>query len=260
MSRKVPCLRWHAFHTQKRGNAPDEYEDAFAGDADTARFAVADGATESSFVAAWAKLLAESFVADKGRSWRELDWLGAPRQHWANDVDPRPLPWYAEEKREQGAYATLLGVVLSCGRNGEGGSWRALAVGDSCLFRLRGGKVGKSFPLTRSSDFGNQPALLGSRGRHGDTPQGIRRARGKWRPGDRFLLMTDALAEWMLRRNEQRQRPADEIDQLLAESAPQDAFAAWVEERRNGQGLRNDDVTLVVIDLIENDLLFRAKR
>jgi hypothetical protein len=253
MSRNIPRLRWHAFHTHKRGNAPDEYEDAFAGDTAAARFAVADGASESSFTATWAKLLVDAFVAAKGRSWCDLGWLGPPRQHWAEDVDPRPLPWYAEEKREQGAFATLLGVVFRKVRHRaskrKDGAWRALSVGDSCLFRLRGGKLVRSFPMANSADFGNQPELLGSRGRPSDTPQGIRPGRGKWRPGDRFLLMTDALAEWMLRRNEQEQRPADDLDRLLAESSPQEAFAAWVEERRNGQGLRNDDVTLVVIDL-----------
>jgi hypothetical protein len=244
MPTELPSLRWYAFHTPRRGNTPDEYEDAFAGDAATGRFAIADGASESSFTGAWAKLLVEGFVAAKDRSWRNLDWLGPPRQRWAEDIDPQPLPWYAEEKREQGAYATLLGVAFARGL------WRALAIGDSCLFRIRGGKFEKSFPLVRSADFGNQPALLGSRGRPADTPaQGIRRTRGKWRPGDRFLLATDALAEWMLRRHEQAQRPADDIDRLLAEPSPQDTFAAWVEERRKNQGLRNDDVTLVVIDL-----------
>jgi serine/threonine protein phosphatase PrpC len=254
MSRNIPRLRWHAFHTHKRGNAPDEYEDAFAGDDATARFAVADGASESSFAAAWAKLLAEGFVAAKGRSWRDLAWLGPLRQEWADEVDPRPLPWYADEKRDQGAYATLLGVVFRNMRReaseNVAGTWRALSVGDSCLIRLRGGKLVRSFPLARSSDFDNQPALLGSRGRPVDTPsQGIRCARGRWRRGDRFLLMTDALAEWLLRRNEQELRPADDIERLLAESSPQDAFAAWIEERRKDQGLRNDDVTLLVIDL-----------
>jgi len=254
MPNKVPLVRWQAFHTHKRGNAPDEYEDAFAADAGKRRFAVADGASESSFVATWAKLLAEGFVAAGRKPWRELDWLKPARQSWAADVDPRPLPWYAEEKREQGAYATFLGIAFSKTRHGArgrgGGVWCALAVGDSCLFRLRAGKLGKSFPLRRSSEFGNQPALLGSRGRFVDTPpQGIRRARGKWRAGDRFLLMTDALAEWMLRRTEQEKRPAGDIDHLLAESAPQDAFADWVAERRDRQGLRNDDVTLVVVDL-----------
>jgi len=250
MSNNAPFLRWQAFHTHKRGNAPAEYEDAYAGDAATARFAVADGASESSFVATWAKLLVEGFVAAEGMPWRELNWLAPARQRWTADVDGRPLPWYAEEKREQGAYATLLGVAFREARTKtDTNVWRALAVGDSCLFRLHDGKLRKTFPLSRSSDFGNQPALLGSRGRPADTPQAARRARGKWRPGDRFLLMTDALAEWTLRQMEENHRPADEIDRLLAESAPQEAFVGWVEERRDQRGLRNDDVTLVIIDL-----------
>jgi serine/threonine protein phosphatase PrpC len=243
--------RWHAFHTHKRGNTPDEYEDAFAGDPAKARFAVADGASESSFAGIWAQLLVEGFAAAKRRSWRELNWLGELRQRWAEEVDGRPLPWYAEEKRAQGAFATLLGVTFRKAKGEETPAvWRALAVGDSCLFRLRGGKLRQSFPLTISSDFGLQPDLLGSRGRSAATlRQIVKQARGKWRPGDRFLLMTDALAEWMLRRTEQEQRPANDIDQLLAESAPQDAFADWVGERRRKHHLRNDDVTLIVIDL-----------
>jgi hypothetical protein len=250
MSNNAPSLRWQAFYTHKRGNAPAEYEDAFAGDATTARFAVADGASESSFVATWAKLLVEGFVDAEGKPWRELDWLAPLRQRWATDVDGRPLPWYAEEKREQGAYATLLGLAFRKARTKSGANvWRALAVGDSCLFRLRGGKLRQSFPLNRSSDFGNQPALLGSRGRSADTPQNVRRARGQWRAGERFLLMTDALAEWMLRQSEQDKQSVGDIDRLLAESNPQEAFAGWVEEQRDQRGLRNDDVTLVIIDL-----------
>ena len=61
--------------------------------------------------------------------------------------------------------------------------------------------------------------------------------------------MTDALAEWTLRRNEESQQPIADVEQLLAESAPQDAFAGWIEERRDQHGLRNDDVTLVMVDL-----------
>jgi hypothetical protein len=255
MPNNAPFLRWQAFHTHKRGNTADEYEDAFAGDPARARFAVADGASESSFVATWAKLLVEGFVAAAGRPWRELDWLAPARQHWAADVDGRPLPWYAEEKREQGAFATLLGVAFGKGRTKtDANIWRALAVGDSCVFCLRGGKLRPSFPLKRSADFGNLPALLGSRGRPADTPRPVRRARGKWRPGDRFLLMTDALAEWTLRRNEENQQPIADVEELLAESAPQDAFAGWLEEQRDHHGLRNDDVTLVIVDLSPGEL------
>jgi len=252
MPNNVPALHWRAFHTHKRGNAPAEYEDAFAADPARGRFAVADGATESSFAAPWAKLLVEGFTtALEGKPWHELDWLTPWRQRWVAEVDGLPLPWYAEDKREQGAYATLLGAAF---RNpeteNERGDWRALAVGDSCLFRLRSGRLRASFPMKRAADFGNTPGLLGSRGRPADTPQqAIKLARGRWRPGDRFVLMTDALAEWMLRQTEQEHRPTDDIDKLLAESSPQDAFAAWIEERRDKQNLKNDDVTLLVIDL-----------
>jgi hypothetical protein len=245
-----PVLRWHVFHTHKRGNAPDEYEDAYAGDPVKGRFAVADGASESSFAAKWAKLLVEGFITTEGVPWRELDWLAAARRRWAAEFDGCPLPWYAEEKREQGAYATLLGVAFCKAQTKKDAAvWRAMAVGDSCLFRLRGEKLRRPFPLTRSADFGNLPALLCSRGKLADTPEKtFRRARGRWQPGDRFLLMTDALAEWMLRQIEQEQRPDTDIERLLTESAPHDAFAAWVAERRDRQGLRNDDVTLVIIN------------
>jgi hypothetical protein len=253
MPKNAPPLHWRAFHTHKRGNAPAEYEDAFAGAPERGRFAVADGATESSFAASWARLLAEGFTAAiEGKPWHELDWLTPQRQRWVAEVDGLPLPWYAEDKREQGAYATLLGVAFRRPKaKAEPGVWRALAVGDSCLFRLRGDGVRGSFPMKRAADFGNLPGLLGSRGRPADTPEdAIKCARGKWRPGDRFLLMTDALAEWMLRKTEEEQRPMDDIEHLLKESAPEEAFAGWVEERRDKQGLRNDDVTLMIIDPI----------
>jgi hypothetical protein len=251
MPTNVSLPRWRAFHAPKRGNSPDEYEDAFAGDPAKGRFAVADGASESSFAAAWAKLLVEGFIAADGQPWQVMDWLGPPRQRWAAEVDGRPLPWYAEDKRAQGAYATLLGVVFRRVRTkDEPVLWRALAVGDSCLFQLRAGRLRRSFPLTRAADFGNLPGLLGSRGRPADTPpQAVKRTRGKGRPGDRFLLMTDALAEWTLRQAEQNGRPEDDIAHLLAKAAGPGAFTGWVEERRDKNGLRNDDVTLVVIDL-----------
>jgi hypothetical protein len=236
---------WHAFHLPKRGHAQEEHEDALAADPAAGRFAVADGASESSFAAAWARLLVEGFVTGEGKPWRDLDWLAGPRQRWAAEVDALSLPWYAEIKREQGAFATLLGLVIRPPRARRPGTWRALAVGDSCLFRTRRGRLLQSFPLTASAGFGNQPRLLGSRPATGPAPE---QARGRWRRGDRFLLMTDALAQWFLFRTEQGGEPQAEVARLLAEPDPQAAFPDWIEERRQ-QDLRNDDVTLGIIDL-----------
>jgi hypothetical protein len=248
MPNDAAFLRCRAFHTHKRGNTPQEYEDALAVDAARLRFAVADGASESSFTARWAKLLTEAFVTAEGKPWRNLDWLTPARQRWAAEVDPLPLPWYAEEKREQGAYAALLGLSFQRATSRDNLIlFRAIAIGDCCLFRLYNGTLLQSFPITRSSDFGNLPPLLGSRGRNADTPNS-ERLRGKAQPGERFLLTTDALAEWMLRQFEHHLRPAEDIERLLAEPHSHDAFADWIEERREHQGLRNDDATLLVID------------
>lgn len=239
-------LRWQAFHLVKGGNAPTDYEDAFAADEDRARFAIADGTSEASFAAEWARLLTEGFTAEDGRPWRDLDWLSPLRRRWAAEIDARPLPWYAEEKRTQGAFATLLGVVFRPPKLERPGGWWALAVGDSCLFHTRAGRMRASFPLTQSAEFGNQPALVGSRPGTGRPPE---LASGRWRPGDRFLLMTDALAQWFLQREEADGEPCGEVAALLAEADPTAAFPGWIGKRRREHGLRNDDVTLLVIDL-----------
>lgn len=236
-------LTWRAFHVAKAGNADTDYEDASAADAKSRRFAIADGASEASFAGLWARLLVERFVSSPDKPWRNLDWLDSVRQSWAREVDGMTLPWYAEDKRELGAFATFLGFTAR--RRADGTRiWRAIAVGDACLFHTRGDGVKRTFPMTQSTDFGNQPGLIGSRRANGAETQ---KASGRWRPNDRFLLMTDALAQWFLHGLEQQQDPLAQIRELLAGSEPN--FAGWVEERRRQSSLRNDDVTLIVVDL-----------
>jgi hypothetical protein len=73
--------------------------------------------------------------------------------------------------------------------------------------------------------------------------------KGRCKVKDRFLLMTDALAQWFLREYEAGKAPWEVIEPILAESAGKEAFVSWVRELRDSQGLRNDDVTLVVVTL-----------
>ena len=61
--------------------------------------------------------------------------------------------------------------------------------------------------------------------------------------------MTDALAQWFCRQNEQGTEPTTEVSALLAETDPQAAFTGWAKERRSEHGMKNDDVSLLVIDL-----------
>jgi Protein phosphatase 2C len=236
-----PC--WKVLHLPKRGNTAEEYEDAWAADAARGRYAVADGASESTYAGLWSRLLAESFVAAR-RPWNDRSWIDEPRRLWAETVDALDLPWYAEMKREQGAHATLIGLDVRASTSDRPGRWHALAVGDACLFQVRGQQV-HAFPLLSAEEFGNRPRLLCSRpGR----PPLFAIDRGSLRPGDRLYLMTDALAQWFLTRHEQKQRPWDDLVALLAEAEPCAAFASWIEAQRDRTDLRNDDVTLLSLE------------
>ena len=67
-----------------------------------------------------------------------------------------PLPWYAEEKAASGAFASLLGLEIFKKANGGPSpyAWRAVAVGDSCLFQVEAGQVSKAWPIGNSAEFG----------------------------------------------------------------------------------------------------------
>lgn len=247
-------IKWRAFALPKRGHKAEEYEDAYAGDARAGRFAVADGASESSFANRWAKLLVEAFVHAEGEAEGEWAWLDRPQQRWSAEVDGQQLAWYADEKRQLGAHATLLGLTFRQAERGPGGRWRALAVGDSCLFQVRGDGLLHAFPLSSSESFGNQPALLCSR------PGGARailpRAKvewGEWKPGDQFFLLTDAVAQWFLRRHEARFKPWASLTRRLREPKPDAALGALVEKLRDDEEMRNDDVTLVTIEVLPQE-------
>jgi hypothetical protein len=149
-------------------------------------------------------------------------------------------------KRDLGAYATLLGVGVRLSPS-RPGRWQAVAVGDSCLVRVRDGVAPRAFPLSKSTDFGNQPRLLGSRPGAASCQAAPVLSRGVCRAGDRLFLMTDALAQWFLLRCESKRRPWEELGRVLADQDPERAFTAWVEEQRDTDQLRNDDVTLLAL-------------
>jgi hypothetical protein len=238
-------LYWRALGLPKQGHTDDEYEDAWGADDDSGRFALADGASESAFAGLWARLLADGFLAAR-QLWNLAAWLEDARRRWSADVMDLELPWYAEMKRAEGAFATLLGLRVRPPTPGGRGQWEAVAVGDTCLVQVRQGRPILAFPVKQSADFGNQPALIGSQ--DGPLPA-PKRARGSLLPRDRLFLMTDALAQWFLRRAEDGGQPWAALDEVLSGAGPDEAFAAWVEGRRAAGQLRNDDVTLAAVSL-----------
>lgn len=234
-----------AFWLQKAGNAREEYEDAYAQSAHEEwlggerRYAVADGATETSFSGLWAQILAAAFVAERVPPLHALvlselaaQWHGAI----ADRTRDKPLPWYAEEKLQRGAFSSLIGLSLRAD-----GSWRAFCVGDSCLFHVRPRRAIRAFPYHLPEQFTNHPALISTHSAAADELD-ARIARGHWQPGDTFLLMTDALAHYFLSQRLQRAL-------LLSDALDQAGFEALVAAARADRTCRNDDVTLLKICL-----------
>ena len=238
-----------AFSCPKAGNAVEEYEDAWCarrltGERAGSRIGVADGATESSYSRLWAALLVDCWTRDASTGAEFFDHLAAARRLWRLRVRNRPLPWYAEEKARHGAFAAFLGLELDAAAK----AWRAVAVGDCCLFHLDSVRLQmrlvQAFPLTRSTEFGSTPYLVGSDPTgNRDIATWTRTSSGSLRDQDVLLLATDALSAWLLRREEEG-RPVWRW--VTAGLRGQAWFEGLVEKARE-DGVRNDDMTVVRI-------------
>jgi hypothetical protein len=237
----------------KLGNAVEEFEDAFAAGPGSGRFAVADGATESSFSGRWAQALTRAFVRQPP-PWPPdpaalAAWLAPLQSEWKVSIPWERLPWYATEKAQAGAFATLLGLEFEPDATGDpGGTWRAISVGDSLLFQIREGELRLSWPVSSASQLGSRPLLLSSLpGRNTTAVRECVTIGGEARPGDRFLLMTDSPAKWFLTGLEAGGRPWERLLALPDKAA----FEAWVAETREAHTMRNDDVTLAMLTVPE---------
>lgn len=240
-------MRLHVqrYSCPKRGSGESEYEDAIAqssGAGSLRRLAVADGASESSFARLWATLLVDAYVAGGLSDDATIEQLRPLQQRWSADVAAKPLPWYATEKARNGAFAALVGLTLC-----PSGTWQAMAVGDCCVLHIRADAVVASFPLDNAADFDNRPRLLSSNPeRNQELDDAVRVAGGCWLPEDRFLLMSDALAAYVLRRVID---DGESPNAALPFRRPQ-AFRRWVEARRDDRSLRNDDTSLLRVRVI----------
>ena len=249
------CSR--GFYAPKRGNVESEYEDAYfperasqQHDLSEFRCAVADGASESAFSKEWARLLVRRYYHQRLS-------LGLLQRCWLRKVTRQPVPWYLEEKIRRGSHATLVELSIRDPKPSEpcGGSWKATAVGDSCLFHVRNDELLTVAPITRSDDFNNHPHLVST---DSSTSYGLNGSRlktfsGDWMPSDVFYLLTDALAEWTLAEHEAGRPPWPLFRSLGKDgesaSEGQKSFKTLVAKLRENGGLHNDDTTLLRIEV-----------
>lgn len=244
----------------KAGNTLEEYEDAFFPrrdgyiDGPMLKFAVGDGSSAGILSGRWAQILVRSFCRSSSLpQGSELPFVEKAYRWWARwkkkyiscrQEQNRPIRWYEEPWLEAGSFSTVLGLTLLADR------WTAVAVGDTCLFQLRGEELMEAFPLERSAGFGNVPHLLCS------NPSGRKRAlssastrEGEWEVGDTFCLMTDALACWFLGDCEAEHAPWSMLRGFGTTDEPE-SFEGWIGRLRDQGHLRNDDVTFMRIDIV----------
>lgn len=240
-------MQFRAFCQARRGNQPEECEDAFAALVPRGRFALADGASGGVFPRSWAQWLVAHYVALPDAeidSW--TDWLPRIQREWMAQFHGQTLPWFVEVKLQQGAFATLLGLHVT-GVPGLMWQWHAVVVGDTCVLHTRGDTLLTAFPIDRSDRFNNTPVLLGSRTPAEELLRRMASFHGSGVPNDRLWLMTDALTQWCLAENESGRNPWAEMEFRLLSDESHEDFTSWIEELRDTRGLRNDDVTLMAI-------------
>lgn len=241
------------FWTPKAGNRVDEYEDAYwpvrtvNRTGERFRFAVADGATETSFSGLWARQLVQCYGSGCFGTRRQSECLQREQAAWQAEVARRPLPWYAEEKARHGAYAALLGFEVAEGKDAQHHTWQAIAVGDCTLLQWREGDPVAAFPAQDAAFFTSRPYLIASNPHFSrDLAEQVQAVSGECRAGDCFWLMSDALGQWALRSLEQGKSPWP-VMRRFQTGGSQRAFARWSNALRSSGELRNDDMTFYLI-------------
>lgn len=256
---------FRCFLAPKQGEDPEDCEDSVhpepgASPEGAGRvFAVSDGTTTSFFSGLWARILTRHFAANPAAAFDLVwgDWLKDAQREWLTEVRQRAeapeASFYTRNDvsgRRPGA-ATFLGLLLEPPNPDGGIPWRALVLGDSCLFLL--GKDGtRSIALTRAEEFSNsvkaaesyetghlhQPVQFAS------APRGTEPA---LLDGDVILLATDALSKWLLVRAEFGQPVWGSV---LSLGSPSEFETFIADARREAQSpLDNDDVALVVLKM-----------
>lgn len=250
------------FSFSKIGNNEEENEDSFypieeAFDGNQFTISIADGASEGAFSSKWSKILTETCVKKNGliATPEFLDESQNIFEVWKKDyikkrIDSKnPLLWYEEMSLSSGAYSTLLGITFYHNKDASN-IWESHAIGDSCLIQIRDEKVSTIFPILESIEFNNNPILISSiKDYNRETLKKIKNITYNWKYTDTFFLMTDAIAQWFYKEFEQDKKPWLLLNQLIDKNSLE--LYEWIKGQINEKKLKNDDITLIRLNLKE---------
>lgn len=199
--------------------------------------AISDGAADSYDSRTLARLVCEDWVGQSIPRIRLGKIIHGYESHFAG----RAMGWADQGAFERGSFATALGIRISeeqivCS-----------AIGDSiCIFHAVDRLV--CFPISDVAQLKARPTLLSSNREHNRALDRGKISHLRWnaRPGDRLLLMTDALAAWFL-------GSGDMMPALATLESFQDneTFQIFAGHQRDDGALKNDDTTLVHLEVID---------
>jgi hypothetical protein len=236
----------------KHGNTITENEDSFLtpkyADYTLLKFAISDGATESSFSKEWSQLLVKSYENSSFEKNQFIDSLRKVAESWELITSEKALEWYAEQKLQLGAFATFLGITI----NREENYYNAVGIGDCTLFHFRNNELHHSFPIIAKEQFGNTPDLLSTNSNfQSDIDNKLKYDQHEIEANDIILLATDALAAWIFKEIEAKEKPWMQLSSFLNDENNKIDFENWLNEKRENDEIKNDDVTILIINLIQ---------
>jgi hypothetical protein len=222
---------------------PQSNEDAFVVDQQRAVAAVSDGASESFDSKTWANLLSTAFCRCPAV---HAEWAEQLAQDYELVHEPSSLSWSKRAAFDRGSFATLLGVEYSAIHS----SLDVLAIGDSIAALIQNDKLIETFPYRTALEFQQRPQLLCTQRSnnaflHDSNFYSMHSMTWKipTELASFVLLMTDALAEWAIRGQDEGLATW----RTLLDIDSEESLQALVSTEREARRMRIDDVTLVCL-------------
>lgn len=251
-----------SFIAPKKGETAADCQDAKEQNESIGRYAVADGATLSFFPRQWADLLVKRFcyqeefpLSLEEDNWEV--WIEPIQQEWLESVsetvqETKDYMLVDRLSKRESALSTFIGIEFDIDK----GEWKALILGDSCLFHQSGSEF-KSYLLEKITDFQYRPKSFASF--QNDNPVGgLPEVKSdKALPGDLFILATDALAKWIVQHRENGEDKLQKALDRLKQIETDEQFEEFVDLTRDQEDIRliNDDVTLMLISVEEAEAI-----
>lgn len=260
--------RVEGYITAHMGEDINECDDNFSVSLKNCCFAIADGSSSDYFSSIYSMLLVDNFVKDPTKIFLEEtihrvndDW----RQLVVKSLDKAgcklgSFPFIRYQRRDPG-YSTFIGLRFFEEDNGII-KFHCSGLGDSVLFFV---PKSSKIPKLQFSSYSNENYSLNQDVKFGYTPILANSYSTKWLENISnyegilekgiFYLMTDGLAEWILRKD--NGEISDKFT-LLNRISSQEEFLSYISDIRKN-GAHNDDMTLLKIYIEDISLIFNEK-